>query len=79
MVLYAVRMRAPVERNPTRMCALLVGLPAVNVIGIVDLAGAAIVVHVEQPGERPACSECGRRAVVKDRAEVLLVDLRTTV
>jgi|GEM_PF-3053013 len=45
------------------MCALLVGLPDVTVIGIVDLEGAELVIHVEQTVERPACSGCadGRR------------------
>ncbi len=58
------------------MCALLLGLPDVTVIGIVDLAGAELVIHVEQAAtERPACGGCGQAAVVKDRADVLLVDL----
>jgi hypothetical protein len=28
--------RAPVESDPTRVCELLVGLPAVNVLGVDD-------------------------------------------
>ena len=63
------------ESEPTRMCALLVGLPDVVVIGVVDLPGAGLVVHVEQLGVRPSCPGCGRLAVVKDRRDVLLVDL----
>ena len=63
------------ESEPTRMCALLVGLPDVVVIGVVDLPGAGLVVHVEQPAVRPPCRGCGRLAVVKDRRDVLLVDL----
>jgi transposase len=57
------------------MCALLVGLPDVIVIGVVDLPDAALVVHVEQPALRPWCAACGVLAVVKDRRDVLLVDL----
>src|SRR6266446_9905908 len=30
------RGRAPVESDPTRVCELLVGLPAVNVLGVDD-------------------------------------------
>jgi transposase len=63
------------ETDPARMCALLVGLPDVVVIGVIDLPGAALVVHVEQPSTRPCCDRCGQLAVVKDRREVLLVDL----
>jgi len=37
--------RAPVEVDPTRMCALLVGLSAVTVLGVDDVAGG---------GSRPA-------------------------
>src|SRR5712691_5349210 len=32
--------RAPVEFESTRMCELLVGLPDVNVLAVVDVAGA---------------------------------------
>lgn len=49
------------EIDATRMCRLLVGLPTVNVIGIVDLMPAVpIVVNVEtllEDGER--CAACG--------------------
>ena len=63
------------ETDATRVCELLVGLPDVTVIGVVDLAGAAVVVHVEQRTARPGCRDCGGPVVVKDRPEVLLVDL----
>ena len=63
------------ESNPTRMCELLVGLPAVNVLGVVDEPDAALGVHVESRSSRPPCPGCGRTAWVKDRAAVELVDL----
>jgi len=64
-----------VETNPIGVCELLVGLPDVNVLGVVDDAGAPIVLHVEQRSLRPECPACGRDAWLKDRPEVLLVDL----
>ncbi|HEV2071311.1 MAG TPA: hypothetical protein VGR26_16090 [Acidimicrobiales bacterium] len=63
------------EVNPTRMCALLVGLPAVRVLGVDDVVGGPIVVHVELEATAPACPGCGDRAGVKDRPPVVLVDL----
>ena len=35
------------ETEPTRMCELLVGLPAVRVLGVVDDVGGPLLVHVE--------------------------------
>lgn len=64
-----------VELDPTRMCGLLVGLPDVVVVGVVDVAGCPLRVHVEVPVERTGCSGCGTRAWVKDRPSVELVDL----
>ena len=55
------------ERDPTRLCALLVGLLDVNVIGVVDLAGVPLVVHVEHKTLRPLCANAARRAWLKDR------------
>ena len=55
------------------MCALLVGLPDVNVLGV-EL-NVPIRVHVETVGERPGCDGCGGAARVKDRPVVELVDL----
>ena len=55
------------------MCALLVGLPDVNVLGV-EL-NVPIRVHVETGGDRPVCRECGATARVKDRPVVELVDL----
>jgi transposase len=64
-----------VESNPTRACELLVGLPDVDVLGVIDVAGRPIEVHVETRGDRPSCPGCGGRVVVKDRPPVRLVDL----
>jgi len=57
------------------MCELLVGLPAVDVRGVVDEAEGPLFVHVETAGTRPLCPQCGRPATVKDRDRVELVDL----
>jgi transposase len=64
-----------VECDPTRMCALLVGLPDVRVLAVDDESDALIVVVVESLLEDAWCIECGGRARVKDRPEVVLVDL----
>ena len=61
--------------DPTRMCELLVGLPAVTVLGPDDEVGAPLSTHVETRARRPKCSECGVLARVKDRPVVTLVDL----
>lgn len=63
------------ESDATRMCTLLVGLPAVRVLGVDDVEGEPIVVHVELADARPSCPDCGERARVKDRDAVELVDL----
>lgn len=63
------------EVDPTRMCELLVGLPAVNVVAIDDDRDDAVVVHIEQHASRPGCAACGTRAWIKDRPRVELVDL----
>jgi hypothetical protein len=56
------------------MCELLVGLPAVNVLGIDDRVDA-VVVYVESRQSKPGCPSCGTAAWVKDRPPVELVDL----
>ena len=61
------------ELDPTRMCELLVGLPAVNVLGVED--AGLLRVSVETAAERPRCGDCGGRVWVKDRPVVELVDL----
>jgi len=58
-----------------RVCEVLVGLPAVSVLGVDDVGGQPLVVHVEQAGPRPSCVGCGAVPVVKDREVVELVDL----
>jgi transposase len=57
------------------MCAVLVGLPDVTVLGVDDQPGQPIRVHVEQRVDRPRCGECGVAAWVKERPVVELVDL----
>jgi len=57
------------------MCELLIGLPEVNVLGIDDVAGTPLRIHIESRVDRAWCSECGCRAQVKDRPVVSLVDL----
>ena len=63
------------EVDATRMCELLVGLPDVNVLGVVDIVDGLLEVVIEQRGARPSCRLCRGPAVAKDRAEVMLADL----
>lgn len=63
------------ETNPIRMCELLVGLPAVNVLAVEDQHGEPIRVHVESRRSRPTCRACGQSAWVKERPVAELVDL----
>jgi transposase len=65
-----------VELDPTRMCALLVGLPDVTVLGVDDDdRHGPLLVHVETRGPRPRCPDCAGALRVKDRPVVVLVDL----
>jgi transposase len=57
------------------MCELLVGLPDVNVLGVIDRHGEPLIVKVETRAPTPLCSGCGRAADLKDRDEVTHVDL----
>jgi transposase len=57
------------------MCALLVCLPDVTVLGVEDKPGRPLGVHVETTAEVVGCAGCGTRAWVKDRPTVALVDL----
>jgi hypothetical protein len=59
-----------VEFESTRMCELLVGLPDVNVLAVVDVAGEPLRVHVETRELRPWCPGCGGEVAVKDRPAV---------
>lgn len=63
------------EHDPTRMCELLVGLPAVRVLGVDDQPDGPLRVCIESRDERPSCPGCAGEAVVKDRPCVELVDL----
>ena len=63
------------ETNATRMCALLVGLPEIAVLGVDDQPGQPLAVRVETIVEIEGCSSCGTKAWVKDRRPVALVDL----
>ena len=63
------------ETNPTRVCELIVGLPAVRVLGVEDVAGEPLAVHVETRGPRPVCAACGGGVWFKDVDVVVLVDL----
>lgn len=64
------------ETDATRMCALLVGLPDVNVLAVEDDdPSMPLRVHVETTAEIVGCTSCGARARVKDRRPVALVDL----
>jgi transposase len=58
-----------------RVCERLVGLGAVNVLGIEDVADGPLRVHVATRGPRVLCHGCGGGARVKDHAVVELVDL----
>lgn len=65
------------ETDATRMYALLVGLPDVNVnvIGVADIEGQLLQVHVETIATVVGCAGCGTRAWSKGRRQVELVDL----
>lgn len=60
------------ESDPTRMCALLVGLPDVTVVGVGDWPGWLRVV-ITTDLDRRAC--CGRGVWRHGVREVVLVDL----
>ena len=62
------------EVDRTRMCGLLVGLPAINVLAV-DERSEVVVVYIESRVERPGRAGCGAAACVKDRPPVELVDL----
>lgn len=63
------------ETDPTRMCALIVGLPEVNVLGVEDEPGEPLRIHVETVTAVMGCAACGTRAWLKDQRPVTLVDL----
>jgi transposase len=58
------------------MCALLVGLPDVNVLAVDDADPAVpLRVHIETTAVMVGCGSCGTQARLKDRRQVALVDL----
>ena len=62
------------ESDPTRMCELLIGLPDINMLGIVEHDGGPLEIHVDSHTER-ACVGCGRAGWVKQRSQITLIDL----
>ncbi len=63
------------EPNPIRMCELLVGLLAVNVLGVVSRENERLHVHVERVESVTGCPACGVVAHVTDRRRVEWVKL----
>ena len=63
------------ESNPIRVCELLVGLPDVNVLGVIDHPDGPIRVVIECRSDRPTCPDCAGPVRIKDRPPVELVDL----
>jgi hypothetical protein len=61
-----------VEFESTRMCELLVGLPDVNVLAVVDVAGEPLRVHVETREPRPVVPGLRRSRLRNYRVRVLL-------
>ena len=61
------------ESDPTRMCALLVGLPDVIVNGVGD-GPKWLRIEITSRAERPPCG-CGKPAHRHGNREVRLVDL----
>ena len=63
------------ESEATRMCELLVGLPDVNVLGVVDHDHGPLEIHVESRGLERSCLGCGTAGWVKQRSQITLTDL----
>ncbi|MGY6500459.1 MAG: hypothetical protein ACXIVQ_06125 [Acidimicrobiales bacterium] len=61
--------------NAMRACEVLVGLPAVNVLEVVEPLVGRLEITVESRVETPVCPQCRERAWVKDRPTVERVDL----
>jgi len=71
---YKARLKATLECDPVRMCEILIGLPAVDVIGL-DASAHVLEVHVECRRTKTGCPSCGVVAHVKDQRPVRFVDL----
>jgi transposase len=61
--------------DPTRVCEVLIGLPDVNVLGVIDHPDGPLEVHVESRLYDRECVGCGRDGRIKDRSRIELVDL----
>ena len=62
------------ETDPTRMCALLVGLANVTIRGVGEWP-SWLRIEIETRASRPDCAGCGTAAWDHGQREVLLVDL----
>ena len=63
------------ECDPTRICALLVGLGDVEIVGVDDGAEGLLRVHIRGRAPRPLCGGCGGPLWSKGERSVELVDL----
>jgi transposase len=62
------------ETDPTRMCALLVGLPDVTVLGVGDWP-KWLRVEIVSTADRPVCARCAISAHAHGHRQVVFVDL----
>ena len=64
------------ETDPTRIVEILVGLGAdVRIVGVDDVGGEPLRVHVRVIDDPPGCEGCGATVELKDIDPVELVDL----
>jgi hypothetical protein len=64
-----------VEPDPSARCELLVGLPAVVVVGVDEVPGDVLRVTVETRDPGPSCAPCAGSVAIKDQLTLELVDL----
>ena len=69
------RRETPDDERPSALCALLVGLEDVRVLGVHDELDGSLTVAVETTADEVWCVPCGGQAVVKDRRVRVLGDL----
>ena len=62
------------ETDPTRVCALVVGLSNVTIRGVGEWP-LWLRIEIETGADRPVCAGCGTPAWDHGQREVLLVDL----